>query len=225
MTERNRYLTKGIRDRCTSARNLCARIEQHSGDVTEALERSFAPFLGGPELEQGVRRVTLCAINAIRQLITRLLDTQWTLHELEVQGSQERERKNQAIAALHHMLTSFRRAQLWDRGPLVPKGRIPWQPEHLLAEAAKMRPRLDSPHLRVTAKPFPGFEPAPGLGTELEEAMNELETALTEFGRTQHACAAAREERDEAMEELHAYVTAVRGLLRAVMALPATKGC
>jgi hypothetical protein len=219
---RNRYLSKGVRDRCASARSLCAKLELRSGDVADALERTFTPFLGGAELVQGVRRLTLVAINTLRQLIAQLLDAERCVHEIGVQCSEERERKNQALAAVHYLLTSFRRCRLWDRGPLVPRGPIPWQPEKLLAEAARVRPRLDSPHLQVSPDPFPGFEPASGLGAELDAATEELATAWTELGRSCHVLAAAREERDLAMDELHRYASGLRGLQRAVCALPAT---
>jgi hypothetical protein len=220
-TERIRHSTQGARDLCASARSLCAKLELRSGDVAAALERCFAPFLGGEALEKGVRRVTLVAINTLRQLIARVLDAERCVHDVDVQCSQERERKNQALAAVHHMLISFRRCQLWDRGPLIPQGKISWQPETLLAEAARVRPRLDSPHLQVSPDPFPGFEPAPGLGDELDAATEELATALTELGRSHHALTAAREERDQAMDELRRYASGLRGLLRAVCALPA----
>ncbi len=222
--EKNRHLTQGVRDRCAGARSLCGKIEHHSGDVAAALERCFSPFLGGCELEAGVRRLTLFVIDAIRQLIARLLDAEWAVHELAIQCSQERERKNEAVEALHRLLISFRRVNLWDRGPVVPRGTICRRPERLLIEAARVRPRLDSPHLRVSSKPRRVLEPAPGLGAEFDAATAELETALAEYQRSRICCAEAREDRDLAMEELHTYVTAVRGLLRAVCALPGGGG-
>ncbi len=218
-TEKNRYLTKGVRDCCTRARSLCAKLELHCGDVTEALERSFGPFLGDHDLEAGSRRLTLSAIDAIRQRIARLLDLQWVVHELDVQCSEDHERKNQAIAGVHRMLTSFRKVDLWDRGPVVPRGKISWRPEQLLLEAARVRPHLDSPHLQLSSTPFPGFEPAPGLGTELDAAVNELETALAEFQQSQVCCAEAREERDLALNGLRDYVTSMGKVLRALLAL------
>jgi hypothetical protein len=218
--EKNRHLTKGVRDRCASARSLCAKVELHSADVTAALERCFAPFLGGCDLAAGVRRLTLFVINAIRRRIARLLDAERAVHELEVQGSQERERKNLAVEALHQMLASFRTARLWDRGPVVPQGTISKRPAQLLIEAARVRPHLDSPRLRVSPKPLWGFKPGPGLGVAFDAATKELDTALTEYERSRICCAEAREDRDLAMEELHRYVKAVRGLLRAVCALP-----
>jgi hypothetical protein len=220
-TQENRYSTKGSRVLCAGARGLCAELELRSGEVAAALERWLAPFLAGDELEQGVRRVTLVAINTLRQLIARLLDAERCVHAVDVQCSQERQRKNQALAAVHHMLTSFRRCQLWDRGPVVPHGPIPWQPEMLLGEAARVRPRLDSPYLQVSRNPVAACEPAPDVGEQLDAATEELSTALTEFGRSEHALSAAREERDQAMDELRCSAIGLRGVLRAVCALPA----
>jgi hypothetical protein len=51
-----------------------------------------------------------------------------------------------------------------------------------------------------------------------------LDGEVLELGRSCHALAAAREERDQAMDELHRYATGVRGVLRAVCALPAGGG-
>ncbi|MEE8523814.1 MAG: hypothetical protein V3T72_07760 [Thermoanaerobaculia bacterium] len=218
----HRYLSKGARDRCSGARSLCAKLELHSGDVAAALERCFSPFLGGRELDLGVRRLTLLVIDAIRQLIARLLEAEWVYHDLRVQFAQERERKNEAVEEVHRMLTSFRMVDLWDRGPVVPRGAISRRPEHLLVEAARVRPHLDSPHLQLSPDPFPGFEPAPGLGADFDAATAELETAWTDFERSRICCSEAKEDRDVAMEELERHVTAVRSLLRTVCCLPAS---
>jgi hypothetical protein len=71
-------------------------------------------------------------------------------------------------------------------------------------------------HLRALAL-SDRWEPA----VELTLRPLALATAWTELGRSCHVLAAAREERDLAMDELHRYASGLRGLLRAVCALPA----
>lgn len=215
--EKNRHLTKGVRDRCASARSLCAKLELHSDEVTAALERCFGPFFSGHELAVEVRRVTLLLIDSIRQLIAGLLDAERMVHELKVQCSDERQRKNEAVDSMHRLLTSFRRVRLWDRGPVVPPGTISRRPERLLIEAERIRPHLDSPQLLVWPKPLPGFRVAIWrLGADFDDAAAELETALVEYERSRACATEARADRDLAMENLDRYTTAVRGLWSAI---------
>ena len=108
MNTSNHYLSKRSRELCDNARSLCRQLELRSDAICAALERFFAPFLEGHDLEAGVRRLSLVAINAIREQITRLLDADREVHDLSTQLTQARQDRAEMQAEMQHYVTSVK---------------------------------------------------------------------------------------------------------------------
>ncbi len=215
--EQDRIFGKGIRDLCEGARRWCAKLETlssatGSAGLRAALSRAFAPVLGGAECEVDTRGLVLLLIQAIRQLIARLLDEDVLHCEALAELSSARGRRDAASQALYRQLVVLRQLGLADHnGPLFPPGRLPRQSEEVAAIAAAVRPRLDEPDLELP----PGVRLLPCLGTDFDQAIAALAAAKAGIEEAQDGARKARDVRDTTIDEMSAQIAAARSLHRA----------
>ncbi|MEE8526752.1 MAG: hypothetical protein V3T72_22680 [Thermoanaerobaculia bacterium] len=194
--EENGRLSKGVRDRCANARSLCAKLEAQSDGISAALPKLL--------------------IHVIRQLIARLLAAE-TIHlETLAALSPARCRRDAAIEALYRQLSVFRQVGMWNRGPVVPSGRLPREPRQLLAVAAGVRQHLDSPDLCQQPGATFGVRFSPELQPVFDQATSELSAALAELEEADRRSRKTRKARDEAMNDLDAHLSAARSVQRAL---------
>ncbi len=208
---------KGVRDLCTGARSWCAKLETLSSGFPAALALSFAPVLGGAQPKHDTRGWVLLLINAIRALIVRLLAAE-TLHRKALAAlPSARSRRDAASEELYRKLTLFQLGLSTRRGPVIPPGRVPCQPEQVVAMAAAVRPHLDSPDLEAA----PGVQLLPSLGPSFDQATAALAAASADTEEALEQGRETRAAREATMDELRAQVTAARTLHQALSDLQA----
>jgi hypothetical protein len=218
-----RLFGKGVRDLCDAARSWCAKLETLSsatGGATlpAALARAFVPVFAGALPRLDVRGWALLLINAIRQLIARLLDEE-TLHKENLAAvSPVSGRRNAATRELYRKLKAYRQLELTDRrGPVVPAGRLPVSPDPVAVLAAAVRPRLDCPDLKASFD----IQILPSLRPDFDQATAELAAASADYEEARKRSREALAARNATIEELRVHVAAARSLHQAVSDLQA----
>jgi hypothetical protein len=215
-------LGKGVRDLCDAARSWCAKLEvlastTGSASLPASLARSFARVLGGADYLDG-RGLVLLVINAIRLLIARLLADETRHRETLANLPSTRSRRDAAIEELYGKLKAFRQLGMSNRkGPVIPPGALPRQPDQLAAVAAAVRPQLDCEGLAAA----PWVRILPTLRPSFDQATAELAFSTAAVEEALEASRETRNARDASMDELRVHVTAARSLHQALCDLKA----
>jgi hypothetical protein len=219
----NRLFGKGVRDLCDAARSWCAKLETLSSTTGSAAlpattASASASVFAAALSRLGIRGWALLLINAIRELVTRLLDQESLHQETLAALSSGRGRRDAACRALHRKLMVYRQIGLSDRrGPVIPPGELARVPDQLATIAAAVRPRLDCPDLHA---PF-GVRILPSLRPEFDQATAELGAALADVETTHDRSRETLAARSKTMREIRAHLDAARSLHQALCDLRA----